>query len=742
VTHTQGESSFDKKTFQYFFLLNVLVSCLSYSQLRTVNALSVVEKFELPSTPYYPHLLRYSSQQFSDLVFYNVETASVIIAQNNGNGHFIGAKVIGKTNAIISLSVGAINNDGLDDIVLVHREQNQIEVLLSNRSDSTYTSALYTVGYYPEKIIIGDITNDQIPDIICYGKLSSGISVLQGKGNGTFREARTLFPGIPVGDFSIVKLNNDGIADIVIQNWLTNEVAFYFGTGNLKFSEQTVLSFGADSVSIVYADFNNDEVTDVAFASTQHKTIQIYHGDGLGSFNFSQTVTLFTAFQTMTTGAIQSPTTIDIIGGNIERNLFSLFLNRGDGSFYDEIIYGVDSTVSRVLIGDINGDGLSDALLIGDSRTAYSIIWNEKTIFPGAYDQYSLAVGKTPNNLFVTDLNGDGLDDIIVSNENSSTISMLMSKGRNFAGQISVEIPGDPASVSLYAKNDTSLIFFTSHHRNPKISLVSLIRMKDSLASLAGDVESYSIQLPERPVTVLPDISYLQKGISLYAFMSSATNAIVFYQQVKGTRFLAKSLVPLIPSKIIYSTISDLNLDGRTDLLYVYYDAQAKNNVLGVTLNDTTGEYKGKVTSFVLPDTTIRRAFLFVDDFNGDFIKDCLLYTSPNNTLSISLGTKDTSFSNFNIVAAQSIVRSAEQIQIYDYDGDGIQDILIADRETSELSFIRGKGNGTFFAQTVIMKLPTDAIFRCGDFNGDSVPDIVYTNPNSHTVTVAYGKSK
>ncbi|MDD8016792.1 MAG: VCBS repeat-containing protein [Bacteroidota bacterium] len=712
------------------------------AQFRSMNTLSIVQQYELSATLLHPQFLHYSSKKFVDLLYYDPQEQAMIISKNNGSGVFAEKITIAKLKEPSSVTIGALNTDGLDDIVLVYREQNQIEVLLSNVLDSSYSSRMYTVGYYPEHAAIGDLTNDQIPDIMCYGRLSSGVTLLRGKKNGTFREAHTLFADMPVSDFSIVNLNKDGIADVALFNWLTNEMTFYIGTGNLQFSEQTVLSFGADSVSVICGDFNDDDITDVVVASTQYKTLQVYHGDGLGSYNFSQTLTLSQPANRLTGAAIQTVNSKDIISENIFSDGFSIFLNRGAGSFYEEIVYGIDSTASNLLYGDINGDGFADALILKASQKSYEVIWNGRTEFLTQNESYSFAVGNHPNNILVSDFNDDGRDDILVTNGNSSSISALLSTGKSFGGQVSLETPNNPLTISMYAKSDTSTMLVTSHEQDPKISILTLHKTADVGNSLTGDADVYSIPLPEKPITVLPDLSFSQKGISLYAFMPSATNAIVFYQQVNGPQFLAKSLVPVIPSRIIYSTISDFNFDGKTDLLYVYYDSQAKRNLLGITFNDSTGEYHGKVFTFSLPDTAINRAYLFVDDFNGDNLKDCLVYTSPSNVLRLALGKDDNLRNDFSLIASDVSIRYPEQLQIFDFDNDGIADVLVMNNDSSSLWLLRGKGNGAFYSKEFLANIPKDAVFRCGDFNGDGLTDIVFTNPTGHTVTIIYGKNK
>jgi hypothetical protein len=662
--------------------------------------------------------------------------------KNNGMGKFGGMTTMKISANVTSITVGNINDDGIDDIVIVHREQNLVEALISKRSDSTYVKSFHSVNFYPEKVTIGDLNNDKIPDILSYGKLSSGISLLLGKGNGKFNPVRTLFPNIPVSDISLIALNGDNIIDVALHNWLANETILFLGLGKLKFSEQTVLSFAEDSVQTLFEDFNNDKLADVAVTSTKDRTLQILEGDGLGNFSFSQGLPIYSIPSQLARGSFQNNGAKDILLVDGRSNIFSLFLNKSNGTFYDEIVFGTDPASTDVLLGDMNGDGLSDVVQFDRHITEYSVLWNSQTVIPLSEDEMFFAVGSRPNNLYVLDLNGDAKDDIVVSNLESSTLSIMISDSQYFYGQLSLETPEKPIAASLYAKSESTITLYTIHQENPKISLITLHKEKDSLTALTGDVEQFSITLPEKPITVLPDVSYMEKGISLYAFMSTATNSIVFYQQVKGTRFLTKSLMPVIPSKIIFSTINDLNYDGKTDLLYVYNDINTQNNVLGVTMNDSSGNFKGMVFSTILPDSVIKKAMIIIDDFNGDQRKDCLLYTSPNNTLRLSLGNKANQFEQFETVANAIVVKASEQIQSYDFDNDGILDILFADKNSNELMFYRGKGNGKFFPKVHIADILNESVFRCGDFNGDSVSDIAYTNPSGHTITVIYGIKK
>ncbi|MHB1051086.1 MAG: FG-GAP repeat domain-containing protein [Bacteroidota bacterium] len=737
VSTTFGESRFTARV--KIVLCILLLPLFGYSQLRPLTSIAVVQEFSLPDFYRFPTFIHYSDGKRSDLIAYDVQMSELVLLIGSGRGDFPNRKVLASLPQPSSLFTGDINNDGIGDIALVLREQNKVIILTSNKSDSTYQNNSFTVNYYPEKVIFGDISGDNINDIVIFGKLSSGVTVVRGKKGNAFHNPETIFLSVPVSDLSIISLNADKIPDLVVRKWLSNEDVFYFGIGDLQFSEQTTLSYGEDSVLSACHDLNGDNITDVVVASTQLGALLIYHGDGLGNLSRVQIIELQNNIIGLTIGLVHSNSYVDIITRDAGERNFSIMINTATGQYYDEIVFGMPYARNIIGVCDINGDGYDEIVLMDASSGRYTIAWNGHTERLYSKDDMVL-VGNDPSGLSVTDLNADGVDDILVSNSGSNTISILMgSQTKAMHEQLSVETAKSPTNVTVYSHHDTAVTLLTVHSNELLIGVITLHSDGKDRTMNFHDADLYTIPLTGKPSYVLPDMSIYNKSVSMYVFSKTIPNGITFYQQLQTTKFVAKNLTLQVPSRIIFSTISDLNNDGLTDLIYMYHDQKKKRDFLGTTLNDLQGDFTGMSYSYILPDTGLSRAFLYVEDINGDQQKDFILYDHADNTITMILGKNDGDFSTLIKIPGEFPVENIHQIQILDFDADGINDIIYRDAVTKTLFVVKGKGNGYFFPKRSLIAIPDGSMFRCGDVNGDGAMDVVYTHPVFNAISIRYG---
>jgi hypothetical protein len=122
-----------------------------------------------------------------------------------------------------------------------------------------------------------------------------------------------------------------------------------------------------------------------------------------------------------------------------------------------------------------------------------------------------------------------------------------------------------------------------------------------------------------------------------------------------------------------------------------------------------------------------------VGDFNGDGIQDLAVANWGSNTVSVLLGNGDGTFQAARNFAAGSHPSS---VAVGDFNGDGIQDLAVA--ESGGVSVLLGNGDGTFEAAHSFAAGGPDSVL-VGDFNRDGIQDLAVVSPFGVRVLLGNG---
>jgi hypothetical protein len=272
------------------------------------------------------------------------------------------------------------------------------------------------------------------------GKYGS-FGVLLGNGDGSFQPAATNFLCAGGnGSLAVADVNLDGKPDLLVDDdGCFDSVVVLLGNGDGTFSfgfpQSYYWSGGQGDDSIAAADVNGDGKPDVIVANGYNgasNNVGVLLGNGDGTLQ--PVVTYFVgAYPTsVAVSDLNGDGKLDLVVTAAPSDNVEVLLGNGDGTFQPEVTYsGVGLQPTFVAVADVNGDGHPD-LVVLDTDANYN---GKVSVLLGFGDgtfesamTYSSG-GKGAAAVAVVDLNGDGKLDLLVANNMSNNVGVLLNDG-------------------------------------------------------------------------------------------------------------------------------------------------------------------------------------------------------------------------------------------------------------------------------------------------------------------------
>jgi hypothetical protein len=129
-----------------------------------------------------------------------------------------------------------------------------------------------------------------------------------------------------------------------------------------------------------------------------------------------------------------------------------------------------------------------------------------------------------------------------------------------------------------------------------------------------------------------------------------------------------------------------------------------------------------------------------VGDFNGDGNQDLAVANEYSNSVSVLLGNGSGGFTAAT-GSPYSTGSYPVSLAVGDFNGDGIQDLAVANEYSNSISVLLGNGSGGFTAATGSpFSVGSDPLsVAVGDFNGDGIQDLAVANVYGYNVTILLG---
>ncbi|MDB4324746.1 FG-GAP-like repeat-containing protein [bacterium] len=166
-----------------------------------------------------------------------------------------------------ALATADFDFDGHADVVVAIRGDNQVRILLGDRSGVLEEADTISVGDQPAGIAVGDFDQDGRLDLGVSNRNDDTVSILIGSGDGTFRVESSVAVGTGPRGIATGDLNGDGNLDLVSTNRGTDDISLLMGDGEGAFRRVVDLPAGDGPDMARVADLDGDQRQDLVIGN-------------------------------------------------------------------------------------------------------------------------------------------------------------------------------------------------------------------------------------------------------------------------------------------------------------------------------------------------------------------------------------------------------------------------------------------------------------------------------------------
>lgn len=303
------------------------------------------------------------------------------------------------------------------------------------------TRTIELVGRQPFAVVAVDMNSDGALDLAVSDAAGGVLTFIPGKGDGSFGErsewthtsAGELPRGLAVGD-----LNGDTNPDIAVASTRSDELIVAFGDGKGAIGGKRRFAAGERPFAVAVGDLNGDGKADVVVANETNADIKVekpgqvdvFLGDGKGRLRRETTLAAGLYPGDVQVADLDGDGHRDIVVANWGDDDASVFFGDGRGRFRVGPRLRPDPASEgpySVQIADVNGDGHNDVVLsdVGASEIRMMLGDGRGGFTPGPVG----ASGRACRSVVVADLNGDGLPDMASANTSSGDVVVSFADG-------------------------------------------------------------------------------------------------------------------------------------------------------------------------------------------------------------------------------------------------------------------------------------------------------------------------
>lgn len=378
---------------------------------------------------------------------------------------------------------------------------------------------------------------------------------------------------------------------------------------------------------------------------------------------------------------------------------FALSASAGTPSLSAQQTFATGAYPYAIATADFNGDGLPDMVVTNDGDGTVTVLLNT-TPANAASPTYSAGVsfpaGSHPETVAVADVNGDGLPDIITGNSGDGTISILLN----------TTAPG--ATTPSFAA--------------PQVLPVGIWSASVIAMDVNGDGSPDLVVADYASETITVLLNATAPGSSTVDFSNQTTlNASMAAYQLMA---------------------ADVNGDGLPDIVAVNYGVGTITVLLNTTVPGSTTPSFAPQQDFAVGGEGASIS-LVVTDLNGDGTPDVAVVNSVAGTVAVLANTTPTGSAAVSFAAPQQFPIGGNGMYVVaaDLDGDGKPDLVVTNNSDNTISVLHnttatGSATMNFDPQQTYATGANPVWLAATDVNGDGKLDIIVANNSDMSVSV------
>jgi hypothetical protein len=354
------------------------------------------------------------------------------------------------------VAIGDIDGDGKPDLVTVNSQGNTLSVFRNTSSVGSITAGSFAAkidfatGSYPYRVALGDIDGDGKPDLVVVNSQSNTVSVFRNTssvGSISFAARVDFTTGTSPLSVAIGDIDGDGKPDLVVGNADTT-VSMFRNTSSSgpitsgSFASKVDFTTGTKAVAIAIGDIDGDGKPDLVVTHDIDNTVSVLRNTSSSGSITSGSFAAKVDFATGTTpsgvaiGDIDGDGKLDLVVVSYRSGTVSVFRNTSSvgsitsGSFAAKVDLATETFPYGIAIGDIDGDGKPDLVVNYATVNTVSVFRNTSSsgsITSGSFAaKVDFTTGASPSSdVAIGDLDGDGKPDLVAAGIVSNSVSIL-----------------------------------------------------------------------------------------------------------------------------------------------------------------------------------------------------------------------------------------------------------------------------------------------------------------------------